>query len=75
MLYDRSFVQSTQVFGGNAVPFEHGRVRKILVQEDLNTLIGMGGERRDLFQFELKWHKTPTKTAQAIKSYESLACG
>lgn len=48
MLYDRSHGQSTQVAGENATPFEDGRVRKIVVQREPNTMVGMGGERRDL---------------------------
>jgi len=75
MLYDRSFAQSTQVFGTNATPFEHGRVRRVLVQEGLNTIIGIGGERQDLVQFELKWHQDLTKMAEIIKNYDALACG
>jgi hypothetical protein len=76
MLYDRSFANSTQVSGENATPFKRERdERKVLVQEGLNTIIGMGGERRDLFQFELKWHQDPTKTAETIKGYDALPCG
>jgi len=75
MFYDRSHSCTTQVSGDNAKPFEYGRVRKVLVQEDLNTIIGMGGEGRNLFQFELKWHQDPTKTAKTIKDYDTLACG
>jgi hypothetical protein len=75
MLYDRSFAQSTQVFGENATPFEHGRVRKVLVQKGHNIIIGIGGERRDLVQFKLRWHQDPTKTAETIKNYETVACG
>jgi hypothetical protein len=56
MLYDRSFAKSSQVFGENATPFEYERGHKVLVREDLNTILGMGGERRDLVQFELEWH-------------------
>lgn len=37
--------------------------RKVLVQKVLNTIIGMGGERRDLVQFELEWHQDPIQTA------------
>jgi hypothetical protein len=48
MLYDRSHGYTTQVFGENATLFEHGRIRKVLVQQDLNTIIRMGGEGRDL---------------------------
>jgi hypothetical protein len=49
MLYDRSHGCTTQVSGENAMPFERERVQKVLVQKGLNTIIGMGGERRDLF--------------------------
>ncbi len=75
MFYDRSHGCTTQVSGENATPFEHGRVRKVLIQEDLNTIIGMGGERRDLIQFELEWHQDLTQTAEAIKNYDTLSCG
>ncbi|KAN0073555.1 hypothetical protein V8E54_008775, partial [Elaphomyces granulatus] len=76
MLYDRSFANSTQVFGENATPFERERdQRKVLVQKDLNTIIGMGGERRDLVQFELEWHQDPIQTAETIKDYDALPCG
>jgi len=76
MLYDRSFANSTQVFGENATPFERERdQRKILVQKGLNTIIGMGGERRDLVQFKLEWHQDPTQTAETIKDYDTLPCG
>jgi hypothetical protein len=75
MLYDRSIAQSTQVSGENATPFEYERIRKVLVQKELNTKIGMGGERRDLVQFELEWHQDPTKTAETIKNYDALPCG
>ncbi|KAF2258233.1 kinase-like protein [Lojkania enalia] len=76
MLYDRSFPSSTQVFGENATPFQRERdQRKVLVQKDLNAIIGMGGERRDLVQFELEWHQDPTQTAKAIKDYDALPCG
>jgi hypothetical protein len=76
MLYDRSFANSTQVFGESAMPFERERnQRKVLVQKDLNTIIGMGGERRDLVQFELEWHQDPTQTAETIKIYDALPYG
>ena len=75
MFYDRSHGCTTQVSGENATPFEHGRVRKVLVQKKLNTIIGMGGEGRNLFQFKLEWHQDPTQTAAAIKDYEAMPCG
>jgi hypothetical protein len=75
MFFDRSHGCSTQVSGENATPFEYERVRKVLVQKDLNTIIGMGGEGRNLVQFELEWHQDPTQTAEAIKNYDALPCG
>jgi hypothetical protein len=42
MLYDRSSIQTTQVSGENATPFESGRLRRVVVQEKLNTIIGTG---------------------------------
>lgn len=76
MLYDRSFANSTQVFGENSTPFERERdQRKVLVQKGLNTIIGMGGERRDLVQFKLEWHQDPTQTAKTIEDHDTLPCG
>ncbi|KAL9101820.1 MAG: hypothetical protein Q9163_002967 [Psora crenata] len=59
MLYDRLNAQTNQVSGANATPFEHGRPRRVVVQRDLNTIVGMGGVAQNLFQFELIWHKDP----------------
>jgi hypothetical protein len=71
MFYDRSHSLSTQVFGENATPFEYGRPRKVVVQKDLNTIIGMGGERRNLVLFELKWHHDPVEAMEKVKNRES----
>lgn len=70
MLYDRSHGHTTQVFGDNATPFEHGRVRQVVVQKKLNNVLGMGGRSQDLVQFELLWHQDPTETAEKIRSRE-----
>ena len=75
MLYDRSHGWTTQVFGENAMPFEYGRFRKVLVQRGLNTTIGMGGVGCDLVQFELIWHQDPCKSAETIKKYEAQSYG
>ncbi|KAH0832573.1 hypothetical protein FOPE_01142 [Fonsecaea pedrosoi] len=69
MFYDRSHGSTSQVFGKDATPFEFGRPRKVVVQESLNTIIGMGGERCDLFLFELDWRHEPSGTTHAIKRY------
>ncbi|KAF2179939.1 kinase-like protein [Zopfia rhizophila CBS 207.26] len=71
MLYDRSHGQTTQVFGENATPFQHGRLRKVVVQKGLNTIIGMGGEGRNLVQFKLQWQHGPTEMTEKIKNRES----
>ncbi|EXU95910.1 serine/threonine protein kinase domain protein [Metarhizium robertsii] len=68
MLYDRSHGQTTQVYGDNAIPFEHGRSRKILVQEKLNTVVGMGGVGKDLVVFELEWQPNAAETMERTKS-------
>jgi hypothetical protein len=70
MLYDRSTEHTTQVSGPVTFPFEHGRVpRKILVQKDLNILVGMGGKRCNLVEFELRWHQDSSKTEEKIKNH------
>jgi hypothetical protein len=68
MLYDRSHGCTTQVFGEDAMPFEHGRIRKIVVQKNLNTTIGMGGQRQNLIQFRLLWYQGSTETEEKIKN-------
>ncbi|KAG5801200.1 hypothetical protein H9Q71_014218 [Fusarium xylarioides] len=73
MFYDRSHSLSSQVFGENATPFEYGRPRKVVVQKKLNTTIGLGGERRNLVQFELKWHHHTVEAMEKVKNRESAA--
>lgn len=58
--------------GENATPHENERVRKVLVQKDPNTRIGMGDERRKFIQFKLEWHQDRTQTAKALKNYKAL---
>ena len=72
MFYDRSHGCTTQVSGSNATPFEYGRIRKVVVRDELNTVIQMGGERRDLIQFELRWHHGPASIAEVINKYDAL---
>ena len=68
MFYDRSHGQTSQVFGQNSEPFELGRVRKIVVHEGLNEVIGMGGRKCDSIQFELRWHKNPHETMTLVRN-------
>ncbi|PGH29545.1 serine/threonine protein kinase [[Emmonsia] crescens] len=76
MFYDRSHSQTTQVFGDNAMPFEYGRVRKVVVLEGFNTLIGMGGVARNLVIFELKWYLNSAGTIKTVQDWQnaSLSC-
>lgn len=67
MFYDRSHCQTSQVYGEHATPFEYGRTRKVVVQKGCNTIIGMGGVRRDLVKFRLEWHVHPLETMQRMK--------
>jgi hypothetical protein len=67
MFYDRSHGQTSQVFGENAEPFQQGAIRKVVVQKGLNDRIGMGGMRKNLVEFELRWHQDPTQTMERIK--------
>ncbi|KAK4107119.1 kinase-like protein [Canariomyces notabilis] len=71
MFYDRSHGQTSQVYGENAVQFEHGRPRKVVVQQDLNTIIGMGGVGRNLVRFQLRWHYTPDEVMAKVKERQS----
>lgn len=71
MFYDRSHSQTSQVFGEFATPFEVGRLRKLVVQQKLNTIIGMGGSGCNLVLFELKWHYDPVESIEKVKERES----
>lgn len=75
MFYDRSHSQTSQVLGQNATPFEYGRPRKIVVQDNVNTIIGFGGVGRNLFQFELEWHYDAPETMEIVKNRASTTLG
>ena len=47
---------------------------RVLVQKGVNTIIGMGGDGRNLVQFQLEWHQDPTQTSETIKQYNALPC-
>ncbi|KAI0537195.1 kinase-like domain-containing protein [Xylaria digitata] len=68
MFYDRSHNQSCQVYGEVATPFEYGRPRKVVVNDEINTIIGIGGEKRNLISFELKWHCEPRCVMEKVKN-------
>ena len=75
MLYDRSSHHSTQVYGQNATPFEHGRPlpRRVVVDHGLNEFIGIGGPAQDLIQFRLDWLADGSKSKQLIEKWQLLA--
>jgi len=75
MFYDRSHSQTSQVLGQNATPFEYGRPRKIVVQEEVNTIIGLGGVGRNLVQFELEWHYDAPEAMEIVRNRASTALG
>ena len=67
MFSDRSFDQSSQVFGQGAVPFVEGRTRTVVVQQGINSIIGMGGTEQKLIMFKLIWHDSnPEITRQRV---------
>ena len=70
MFYDRSHCKTSQVFGKGSVPFEECRPRKVVVQPDLNTIIGRGGAGQDLVQFKLEWHCLPSEVAEKVECRE-----
>lgn len=74
VLYDRSNSQTTQISGDNAIPFERGRLRRVVVQKRLNTIIGMGGVRCDRVQFELAWHHDPFDMMEMVKRQAGTPC-
>ena len=72
MLHDKSTNQTTQVYGANSMPFEHGRPQRILVQSNFNTIIAMGGVGGNLVMFELIWHSSATQIIAAVKDLGML---
>ena len=72
MLYDRSHSQSTQVFGSNATPFEHGRLRQVVVQHLLNDVLGMGGIEKNAVQFQLVWKQNPSQMMDIVRNREGV---
>ncbi|KAI9889118.1 MAG: hypothetical protein M1814_005779 [Vezdaea aestivalis] len=71
MFCDRSFGQTSQVYDENATPFEHcRRLRKVVVQKGLNTIIGAGGVKRGLVKFKLIWHHNPSEATEKVKDRE-----
>ena len=73
MLYDRSFANTTQVFGDDSVPFEHGRPCKVVIKNKLNTCIGMGGSSRRRIEFRVQWHLSVADAMNNIRQQNIAA--
>jgi hypothetical protein len=73
MFYDRSHSQTCAFHGNDATPFRYGFPRKVLVQNEINTSLGIGGSKRDLIQFGLRWHLEPAATTAKIKDRGAAA--
>lgn len=56
LFHDMSKAESSQVFGENSTPFGADNPRHVVVGQDLNTKIGMGGADSNLIMFSLVWH-------------------
>lgn len=77
IFYDRSYGRTSQVFSSNAFPafpFEHDRPRQVVVQEKVNTIIGMGGVGQNLVLFSLVWHCRPDEVTERVKNRGSTLC-
>lgn len=83
LFHDRSSNQSCQVYDvvDDVHPLEHGRPRKVVVTDEINRRIGIGGEKRDLLLFDLKWnpvvpgltHIIEANTNRAVAQLEPTA--
>lgn len=71
MFYDRSHKRSSMVGGQNVVQFEDDRPRRIVIRPQVKTFIGMGGEDRDLVQFQVVWRANADAVADAVKQHEA----
>lgn len=75
MFYDDSRAGTSSTLGPDSTPFRPGQPRKVVVQPNVNTTIGMGGERRDLVTFKLDWPFEPPQTMTLVeqRDLKSLA--
>ncbi|KAI0157981.1 kinase-like domain-containing protein [Hypoxylon sp. FL1284] len=72
MFVDCSPDQSSQVFSdtGGAYPFEYGRAcRKVVVANGINTMIGMGGTKRNHITFRLIWDQGEQPWTEVVPRY------
>ena len=73
MLYDRSAGLTTQIYGTDTYPFEHGRpIRRVVVMPGPKQLIGMGGHDRRFVIFEIVWHHEFAEVVAKLTGHNSL---
>ncbi|KAL8805840.1 MAG: hypothetical protein Q9182_001752 [Xanthomendoza sp. 2 TL-2023] len=77
MLFHRSFSGSTQVYstdrpGAMATPFEFPRFRQVVVMDNINEIIEMGGSGPDCVRFRINWHQNQSETMAMIMNERSL---
>lgn len=66
MLRDNSIDKSTQTFGSDAIAFQDGRPRRIVMVNGINSRFTMGGTGHGSVQFELEWHGYAEETMAKI---------
>lgn len=66
MLYDRSSSQTTHVIGPDSIGFEHGRPRRVVLLNKVNTLIAIGSLTGTYICFKLKWHRESKKMLEGV---------
>ncbi|RMZ85097.1 hypothetical protein DV738_g76, partial [Chaetothyriales sp. CBS 135597] len=70
LLQDRSSNKSTKFFGETAVGFESGRAhRRVVVDESINLVLGLGGAACDLLQFRIVWHPRDKRATDLYFDY------
>lgn len=66
LLRDNSIDKTTQFFGPDAIPFQDGRPRRIVVVKGINSKFAIGGTGAGSMQFELIWHGYAEETMTKI---------
>lgn len=73
LLYDKSTINTTQVYGDKSKPFELGRARKVVVLPEWNTRLGIGGVKRDLYLFDIVWNMSSDAYSKVVKARQDAA--
>lgn len=77
LFHDRSSNQSCQVYGKqqgeDVFPFEPGRPRKVVITNEVNRVIGIGGEKKDLLMFKVEWNSKVASIAGLVREITQRA--